>query len=481
MKKLFVAGLITETNTFSILPTTRASFESTALVRGREQTLAQPLFGGFLRPLEDHAAHLGIAPVYGLFGFAQPGGLMLQADYAALRDELLEGLRATAPVDGVLLLLHGAMAAQDTLDCEGDILARVRTLVGADVPIVAVLDPHAHLTEAMVAHASLLSFIKEYPHTDGPQRVDDVLRILRGIWDGAIDPVPAVVDCEVIGFWPTQAQPIRGLTDQFYAAERESGIVSASFVHGFPWGDTPDTGSQVLVYANHDSALAQATARTLAGAVIAQREASRIRVTPIDAALDAVTGDGLTVLADWADNPGGGAPSDATFILRRARERKMQRLAFGLFYDPALVAQCFGAGVNTQIQCSLGGKLGEFSGAPVEISGTVRGVARDARQQFFGSLEDRMGDSAWLYIDGIDVIVTSLRTQCYDPSAFAALGLHLGQHRGVVVKSSNHFHAGFGPIAKRVIVVDTPGALSADFAHLPYQRLRKPRWPRITF
>ncbi|MGH8237604.1 MAG: M81 family metallopeptidase [Steroidobacteraceae bacterium] len=476
--KVFLAGLITETNTFSNIPTSRASFESTGLAQGRDDALNHPLFGALLAPVEKSCRELGIDTEYGLFGFAQPSGPMTQTEYEALRDELLAGVRRAGSVDAVLLCLHGAMAAHETWDCEGDILSRVRQIVGTATPVVAVLDPHAHLTEQMVASASVMAFMKEYPHTDGPDRMLDMLNVVRRMWDGSLRPAAAVIDCNVLGFWPTQAEPIRSLTDLFYRAEQRGGVVSASFVHGFPWGDTPETGSKVLVYTCDDRDLAHRVAQELAGAVTSLREASRVQTTPIEAALDAVAhAAGLVVLADFGDNPGGGAPADSTFILRRALDRGMSQLAFGLFHDPELVRFCFAAGIGGRVEGRLGGKTSRFSGAPLDFVGTVRGLQRDAIQ-IFGRLHDRMGDAAWLRLAGIDVVVTSLRTQCFDPSAFDAVGLEIRGHRGVVVKSSNHFQAGFAPLACRTIIVATPGALSTDFARLPYQRLCKPRWPR---
>lgn len=476
--KVFLTGLFTETNTFSNIPTSRASFESAGLACGREGALNHPLFGGLLRPVETACRQLGIDTEYGLFGFAQPSGAIVQSEYEALRDELLGHLHRVGSVDAVLLCLHGAMAAQNTWDCEGDILRRVRDIVGIQRPVVAVLDPHAHLTEEMVASASVLSFMKEYPHTDGPARMMDMLTVIRRIWSGSLRPMAAMIDCELLGFWPTQVQPIRGLADAFYAAERRDGVVSASFVHGFPWGDTPETGSKVLVYAHEDPSLANRVARELADAVIDMRAASRIAVTPVDEALDAVENStGPVVLADFADNPGGGAPSDATFILRRALERGMRGLAFGLFHDPELVRLCFTAGSGAHLEGRIGGKTSRFSGEPIDFAGTIQSLQRDATQNLFGGLRDRMGDSTWLRIEGVDVIVTSLRSQCFDPSAFDALGLNVRNHRGVVVKSSNHFQQGFGPLARRTIIVGTPGALAADFRQLPYKSLRKPRWP----
>lgn len=476
---VFLAGLMTETNSFSNIPTSRSSFMETAYARGLDAALRQPLFAPLVRGLVDGCRQLGHELVCGPLAFAQPGGPTVQADYEVLREEVLSDLRQAMPVAGVLLALHGAMVAQDCWDCEGDLLARVRALVGPEVPIVSVLDPHAHLSEAMVAHASLMAFMKEYPHTDGPQRWADVLRVLQGIRNHGVTPTAAVVDCRLLGHWPTQAEPIRTLTDRFYAAEQRPGVLSASFVHGFPWGDTPETGSKVLVYTDDDPTLAQAVAQELAAEVIALREASRVATTPIAEALEiAATSEGLTVIADYADNPSGGAPSDASYILRDVLGRGLKQVAFGWFYDPELVKAAFAVGIGSRLEGRLGGKTGRFSGEPVDFIGTVRGLRRDATQLMFGQLRDRLGDIAWLHFDGLDVVISSVRAQCHDPAPFEELGLSLSQQRAVVVKSSNHFHHAFAPLARRVLIVGDRGALTTDFSAIPYRHLQRPRWPR---
>ena len=478
-RRVFIACLVTETNTSSNIPTSRVNFERCCFARGREAVLEQPMLQGQFGPLDRLLQAKGAQIIYGPCAFTQPSAPIVESEYAYLREMLLEDLRNAGPFDAVFLSLHGAMMAQETWDCEGDILARARAIVGPRTAIVSVMDPHAHLTEQMIASASVIAFMKEYPHTDGLERWRDMVAVVERMWAGEVRPTGAVVDCQILGFWPTQESPIRELTDLFYQAEREPGVVSTSFVHGFPWGDTPETGSKVLVYTNDDIELAHSIASRLASEVIKRREASQPRSISIDAALDAVAErKGLVVLADWADNPGGGAPSDASFILARALQRGMRSMAFGLFYDPQLVEFCFAAGAGARIEGRIGGKLGRYSGEPIDFSGTVRNVKHDAVQQVFASSTDRMGDAACIDIQGIDVVVTSVRTQCYDPSAFGALGVDIRGLDGVVVKSSNHFHHGFAPLAGRIECVNTDGALTSDFRRIDYTRLTKPRWPR---
>jgi microcystin degradation protein MlrC len=475
--KFFFSALVTETNTFSNIPTSRDSFETHV---GRAALENDSLLTGYVQHFDRQCAAAGASGVIGLCAYAQPSSPVVQRDYEHLRDALVDELRRCGPLDAVFLMLHGAMAAEECLDCEGDVLARIRAVVGPRVPVLAVLDPHAHLTAAMLANADVLAFMKEYPHTDGPACLDQLFGIGRAMLEGSARPRAAVADCRVIGLWPTQDSPMREFCDRLRTLEREPGILSISFVHGFPWGDTPDTGSRVLVYGDGDSAAAQALADRLAAEVWRMRDYSQPQLTSISAALDLIerAPAGPIVLADGADNPGGGAPSDSSFILRAVLDRGLQNIAFALFYDPAVVGYCHQVGVGAHVSVRIGGKLSRFSGEPVDIEGTVMGIARDALQIAFGNTPDRMGDTAWIRARGVDLIVSSTRTQCFHPLAFSHLGLDPTQSRALVLKSLNHFQAGFGEMAKQTLMVATPGALNMEFARLPYRVMQRSYWPR---
>jgi microcystin degradation protein MlrC len=480
--KFFFGAMFTETNTFSNIPTNRQSFENCYYCKGEDALRAEGILTVHVQRFAQRAAEIGAEAVIGLCAQAQPSAPVSQGDYEDMRDELLEDLRQCDGVGAVFLMLHGAMVAQHCLDCEGDVLGRVRAMVGPQVPVMAILDPHAHLTDRMLNSADMLAFMKEYPHTDGPECLDTLFRMTQEMLRGTIRPLAAVADCSVVGLWPTQDQPIRGFTDRLHALEGRDGILSVSFIHGFPWGDTPDMGSRILVYTDRDRPAAQRLADQLADEVWEMREASQPRLATIGEALDIVAAadTGPIVLADVADNAGGGAPADSSFILRAVLDRGMTGVAFALFCDPTLVELCRQAGVGGRIQSRVGGKLSAYSGEPVDIDGTVMGLATDAMQLAFGTTPDRMGNTAWILVKGVDIIVSSLRTQCFDPLAFSHLGLDPTQRKALVVKSINHFHAGFGPIARRTIAVGTPGALNMDFAHLPYREVVRPYWPKAS-
>ena len=184
------------------------------------------------------------------------------------------------------------------------------------------------------------------------------------------------------------------------------------------------------------------------------------------------------VLTDVSDNAGGGAPSDSTFILKRLVEREIESVASGLYWDPVAVRLCMEAGEGASFDLRLGGKCGPDSGDPIDLNVTVQRIARGANQTF-GDSQNRIGDAVWVTAGGLDLVLNSVRTQVFHPDAFTGLGLDLGARKLVIVKSTQHFHAGFAPIATEILYVGAPGAIRPDFAAIPYTKLNKPYWPRV--
>lgn len=478
--RIFLASLGTETNTFSPLPTGRQTFEERLLTR--EASRRGDDFASLpVRTWRGLAEADGHAVIESLSAFAQPGGRTVRAVYEGFRDEILTDLRAAGPVDAVLLFLHGAMVAEGYDDCEGDLLARCRDVVGSGTVIGVELDLHCHLTPAMVDRASVIVTYKEYPHVDIADRARDVYRLATAAARGSIRPVSALHDCRMVGMYRTPMAPMRGFVDRLLGLEDRDGVLSISFAHGFPWGDVQDVGSRMLVVADGDADRARVLAETLGREIFALRDQTVVpHLTPdeaIDRALAAPVGP--VVLADVADNAGGGAPSDSTFVLRRLLERGCRDAAVGCFWDPLAVRFCAEAGPGATFDLRLGGKCGPVSGDPLDLRVKVRGVVPRLLQTGLSGGHSDFGQSAWVTTGGIDVVVTSLRAQTFAPDAFGNCGLDVRERRIVVVKSTQHFHAAFAPIAREVLYVATPGAIPPDFAAIPYTRRTTPFWPRV--
>jgi microcystin degradation protein MlrC len=355
----------------------------------------------------------------------------------------------------------------------------VRAIVGPDVVVGAELDPHHHLTDAKVRHADLLIAFKEYPHTDILDRAHELVSLCGAIAQKKIRPVAAVVDCDMIAMVHTTRQPARGFVDRVQALEGKDGVLSISIAHGFPWGDVPGMGTKVLVYADGDTAKAQALARRLADELIDMREQLDAPMPGIDAALDealAVDG-GPVVIADGADNPGGGAPGDSTFILRRIIERGIRDVALGPLWDQVAVRIAFEAGVGAVLPLRIGGKIGPLSGDPMDLTCTVKALVHEMQMSGLGGAAQPLGDSALVETDGVQIVLITIRSQAMGTDLFTQLGCDLAKQKIVVVKSAQHFYAAYAKVAKQVIYARAPGVVTADLRSLPYRKIKRPKWP----
>jgi microcystin degradation protein MlrC len=476
--RVFAATLGTETNTFSPIPTSYESFAARGLYRAGEHPDHPTLFTGPLWAARERAKTRNWHVIEGLCAFAQPAGPTVRAAYERLRDELLADLKAALPVDMVLLGLHGAMVAEGYEDCEGDLLARVRALVGDKTVIGAELDPHCHLTEAMTRHADALICFKEYPHTDFLERARELVDLCAAAADGRVKPVMSVYDCRMISTYHTPAEPMRSYVDRLKALEGKDGVLSVSVAHGFPWGDVPDQGTRILVVTDGRRAAGDALAEKLGRELIGLRGRTFPAYLGLAEALDraAAAPAGPIVLADSADNPGGGAPGDSTFVLAELFRRAMREACLGPLYDPQAVAFCHAVGAGARLPLRIGGKTSPVSGAPLDVEAEVLHVARDASQAF-GKARAPMGDAATIRVRGVDIVLVGERCQATGTDLFTAQGVDPAAKRYIVVKSSQHFHAAFAPLAKEVLYIGGPGAIDTDFAALPFRRTARPKWP----
>ncbi|GGX21645.1 microcystinase C [Pigmentiphaga litoralis] len=477
--KLFVAALGAETNTFSPLPTGTASYRGDLYFAAGQHPDEVTFFGGPLIAARRRGKAQGWQVIEGMVASAAPGGITTRDAYESLRDELLADLDAALPVDMVLLGLHGAMVADGYEDCEGDLLRRARERVGPGVILGATLDPHAHLSDAMVAQADLLIAFKEYPHTDILERADELVDRCIDLYEGRLHACPAVIDCEMIVPIHTTREPARGYMARVRALEGQGGIFSISVVQGFATGDVPDMGTKVLVYHDGDAVAATHQARQLADELIALRDGLQVAFRSIDDAIDDALAapPGLVVMADRPDNPGSGAPGDATFILRRLIERGVRDVALGPLWDPGAVRIAFEAGVGARLPLRIGGKIGPLSGDPVDRSCVVEALRPGYTMTGLTGSPVPLGDAALVHANGIRIVLVSMRDQAMHTDLFTGIGCELESLRIVVVKSAQHFHAAFAPLACRVIYVGGPGVATPDWKTLTYTRIRRPRWP----
>ena len=485
--RVFTASLATETDTFSPMITDEDAFR-TSFYAGPGAFGSEPrLFAGPLLAARKRGASNNWQVIEGTCTFAQPAGTVTRQAYELFRDEILAQLRSAMPVDMVVLGLHGAMVADGYDDCEGDLLQRVRALVGPEVPVGAELDPHCHLTETMTRSADILICFKESPHTDYVERGEELVDLIADCARKKIKPVTSVYDCRMIQFMPTVDEPMRSFVDRVKGLEGKNRVLSISIVHGYTLGDVADLGTKVLVVTDDAKAEGDRLAEALGRELYALRDRLFPESASMDRALDeaevllARPGQGPVVIADRADNAGGGAPSDSTYFLERIMSRRIGGAAVGPVWDPIAVKQCFAAGEGGAFALRFAGKMGPTSGRPIDARVRVIRCVRGATQTFAGA-RDELGDAASIELldhDGLAVALVTTRTQALGRDLFSGLGIDLDRRRIVVVKSFTHFNASFRPIARAVLYTGGPGPLTLNVRDVPYTKLARPLWPLV--
>ena len=487
--RIATGGIIHETSTLVDTRTTIEDFEfDRGIIRG-EAIIdhfrgTNVCTGGFITGADT----FGIELVGLLRASAFPGGLILRADYDALKAELLERLSAAdaeSPIDGVLLDLHGAMVVEGIEDGDGDVVAAVRELIGPDRPIVVTQDLHGNHTQLRVEAADAIVGFDTFPHVDMAERGEEAANIIDHTIRGLIKPTMAIHQLPM--FWSTTQQvtaepPMTEVIRRVHELEARPGIISVTIATGFPWADVPEVGGSVIVVADNDPELAQQAADELGGWIWENRE--QWYAPPLGVREALARGEEIgrypIVLADHADNTGGGSPGDSTEVLATFLEMQLEDALILYMVDPEVARQAHVAGVGSRIQASLGGKSSPVQGQPVEIDAEVVAISEGAFDYdgpMFAGLSGSMGTSAWLRVGGISIVVVTAREQPFDPAFIRTLGIDAASMRYLVVKSAAHFRAAFGPIAGSIQNIDAAGIHTHDFAALGHSRRTRPVFP----
>lgn len=482
--KIFLATFGSEIDSFSPIPTSIETFEVCCLIRppmaDSEQNWAAVPQLVFRRLARDE----GYEIVESLCAHAMPAGLPSRVLYESLRDEILDDLRAAGPVDGVLFHLHGALIAEGYDDCEGDFLARTREIVGPKAAVGIVFDLHAHLTVDMIANATVMIGLKEYPHTDYVERSEELFKLVDDCMQGHSQPTMALFDCRMIGAIHTTREPMRGFVDRLSAMERcDEQILSLTVSHGFPRGDVPSMGASMLVVTENDTNKARTLAHLLGMELFDMRNEIVSNYVTIEAGLEravSLFGSGKPiVVADVDDNAGGGAPSDKTFVLHALIERGIRNAALSYLWDPVAVRFAQAVGVGGRISLRIGGRT-PVSGPPVDADAEVLALRENFHQHGYGSEAlIYVGDCALIHANGIDIVLSSEREQPLSLDAFTGFGIDPLQRDLLVVKSTQHFYADFAPIAAAIIYVN-PHALgtpASELLALDFKNISRPKWP----
>jgi microcystin degradation protein MlrC len=491
MTRIAVGGIVHETNTFAPERTGLDAFgqqnysEGDALLRRMRDTPTS--MGGALAGL----AQAGYQPMPLLYAAAIPSGTVTQEAYETLLDNLLTRLRAALPVDGVLLSLHGAMVAENEDDCEGNILRRVRALVGPACPVVSTLDMHGNVSPAMVAHADAMVAFDQNPHLDTYERGLEAAAIMRRMVEGGLHPAAAIAHppllLSALTTW-TEQPPLRPMHERAQAMERDPRVVNVSVMGGFAYADTPFSGVSAIVTTTGDLALAQSFADELAHIAWDHREAGAYKGLPVDEVVRKALAAprGPVVLADVGDNIGGGSPGDGTVLLKALLDANAQDAAI-IIADAEAVARAVDAGTGGRVEMLVGGKRDTWHGGPVWVRGRVERLTdgryaiegKDHFAQLYGR-EVNMGRCAVLRCGGVTVLLNELKTPPGDLAQWRSQGIAPEAQRILVAKSAVAFRGTYQPIAAEIYEVDTPGLCAADLTHFPYRKLPRPIFPLET-
>jgi microcystin degradation protein MlrC len=487
LPRIAIGGILHETNTFAPNPTTLGDFAERTHLAGAAMidagTGSHSALGGAIAAANGQAT---LVPT--LFTSAMPGGPVTDATFASLAADLTGRIRqAHSPypkLDGIVLLLHGAMVTGSDPDPEGTLLTRIRDIVGRHLPVAVVVDSHANLSQRMVDLADLIVGYQQYPHVDTWHRGHEAMTLCLELVRTGTRPITAFRKLPLL--MPLVAQstdpgmPLAPLLERADFWRTQPGIVSISVVPGFPYSDVPDAGASVIVHgAPGNSAQVAEIADDLAHSWWNLRDRFEIEATPLDD-LPAEPPPGLTVLADIADNPGAGASSDSTHILHRFLDLGLGDAAFATIADSAAVTACHEAGIGALLDIGIGGRATSHSGNPAWATWRVdhlgNGIFTNEGPMATNAVS-RIGRTATVRAGGISVILSERRAQALDPSVFRAGGIEPERCRWLVVKSSVHYRAAFRTMATTMIDVECPGLSPSNLRSLTYNRLRCPIVP----
>lgn len=484
MARVAFGGFMHETNSF-VSPVTGYTAFCThgtrpPLSRGGEilERLRNTSFAtsGFLESMEGRHE---LVPL--VWAAALAGGTVTREAYERIAAELVAALSRALPVDMLYLDLHGAMVSEDFEDGEGELLRRVRAVVGEGVPVVISLDYHANVTPQMARWSDGLLGYLTYPHVDQAEtgrRAAKVLSTLleRGRPQGrAFRKMPFLIS---LNAQCTMMDPSKAIIEK--AVSLEGGdVLNVSYLAGFPPSDLFDCGPSITVHA-YSQEQADAAADALARDIARREPEFAVQFFDPDEAVRRamrIAGGASrpVILADTQDNPGCGGTADTTGVLEALVRNGAQQAVVGIFCDAGAAAAAHEAGEGAEIAIKLGGKSGPEGVKP--YAGRFRVVRLgDGRIRttgpHVGGRNIDLGPMALLRIDGVSVVVSSKRMQAHDQAPFRHLGVEPKEQKILALKSTVHFRADFQPFAEEVLIVLAPGGHLVDTTKYPYTKLR---------
>lgn len=493
VKRIAILGFALESNAFAPT-TTRRDFEDNGYFLGEEM-----LSAGRLRPyLDPRGSGFGGAmtrlchwqPVPILFGSAGAGGPCDHDFFLEVMQDMRRRLAAAHPVDGVYIIAHGAGITTRIDDLDGAYFAAVREAVGWNVPIVATLDLHGNISQEMVANIDVLISMRTNPHVDMVQRSAESAGLMNEMFRG-MKPVMAFVRLPLVTPQVTQltaAGTPYGDLIQHGQAHLGPEIANVSILSGFAFSDTIHNGMAILVTARSRRKPAERVAAELARSAWLDRRRYVPRLVSLEAAvalaLEVATDSSRQpiILADVADNPGGGGRGNTTWLLEALHRAGASGVQLGLFYDPALVEDARQRGVGAEFIARFNreekSEFSRFFAAQARVVSITDGRFMGERGTVAG-IPVNLGPSCLLQVGGIGVAVISIRQQIFGSEALSHFGLDPARARCIVVKSRGHFRAGFAHLFSddQIMEVDCPGLTTPNLHQVSWRGLRRPIYP----
>ena len=492
--RIAILGFAIECNRFAPV-TTAADFQQDVDIRGNRivsearsgASITMPDLPGFFTEMDRTGAW---TPVPLRVALAQPGGPVEQSFFQEFLSEIETGLKAALPVDAVFVSAHGAALAEGTDDPDGDLFETVRRVVGPDIPVIAVFDLHANVSQRMTDNLSVFVGYLENPHTDIYERGVEAAKHMRECLAGTRTTI-AMIKLPLV---PPQISlltakgPYADLIK--YGQSKMAGdIMNVSVMAGFAYSDSPKNGLTAVVTARNANRRAAAKlALKIARRGWDTRERFKRGMMALADAVQLAGSVGRDrrrksiILADVGDNPGGGGRGNTTYLLRALKSAGAQHVIFGVFNDAAVASKAHELGEGATFTASFNSQEHQEFSLPFDCEAKVAKLSDGrfvGRRGVLKNVSADMGPSALLDLGGIQLVVISHRCQCMDPRQFEMFDLDIAQARVVVVKSRGHFRGGFDEFFKsdQIYEVDCPGLTSPVLANFTWTKLPRPVYP----
>jgi microcystin degradation protein MlrC len=482
--RIAIAQVVTETNTFSPNLTGLEAFRQGGLFEGEEiraKMRGLGEIGGFLAAFDERGGDVEVVPI--LRAWAIPGGRMTSDVLEYFERRLTAGLQDGLPLDGVLLSLHGAAAAEGVDDVEGYLSEAARRIVGRATPVVVTLDHHADVTQRIIDAVDALVAYRTLPH-DPYETGLRAARILFSILDRKIHPTTAWRKIPMIA--PTDRGrttewPMNEWHDLAREMERRPGVVAASHFFVHPYLDVPGVGWSAVVITDGDPGLADQLAAELAGKAWAMRaDFWRVQRIPVEQAVRTAVAakEGPILVCDVSDSVLSGAPGDGNCVLQELLRQGVVRMALLTLVDSLAVDAAIAAGVGSEITTPIGGRLDPVFGIPVEVTATVSGIATEGMSYPAGpfSMSD-MGRSALLEVGSIKLVVSEFTGNGgTHPDIYRRFGIEPADAQ-IIVAKTYFYYENFASMVKGVYMADCPGLSGWDLRRFPWAKATRPLYP----